>query len=562
MGALEELQDFVKTKVETIKKKFDNNANNAANPGQGDTTHGVLGGFPFVNYAMDQRITPRPLIIPRQKYTYLVEFHVNEKALLDGVNVTNLKRFLTDGKFYQQLKRIDHPKPTFAVETLRSYNKYIKLPTKMEFPPASMTFDDDATSMTAALIKEYINFYSHSGDVGTLLVSGTSNTSDAGPVRPTASPPNFNSPFGNDAFSFDQPNVGYNHLISNAETDTPRSHMESRHSMGLKLKPNYKRHFFDSIVIYDLGTEPNSINIYYFYKPVFTSIDHAGLDTEDRTSKVEVNVSFEYENYYFVVGRNAQEVSDSIKLLTGVAPPESIVRTLFTDYHGAMADKVNDGSTPVSEASPNPLTPMPDVDVPATVTPVPPPGEPGRPPGEISSEIEEVRQKIGGIASATSSAGATEEELNELTRLNRKLDELNSELSTSTEEVAEIQKREQAAPATQSAVENTKKQMAAATEPVDSTIENPSSKILDGRNRDQWQKVLETNISSVDFYQNRINAGLRLIEKSDTGVEGAQLLPEVIDGLNEQIAEDAEARSKAANTITIANEAIEQIDGS
>ncbi len=483
MGALEELQNFVKKKlgIET-KKKNDDSSKSSASPGQG-TTNGIIGGFPFVNYA-SERINLRPFMVPRQKYTYGVEFHVNPDALLDGVSITNIKKFLTNGNLYTQLKRIDHPKPSFAVETLRSYNKYIKLPTKMEFPPASITFDDDATSITMALIKEYINFYSHSGDVGSQLLSA-GNTSAAGSVRP----PNFNSSFGDDSFSFDQPNVGYNHLVANDATDTPRSHMDTRPSMGLKLKPNYKRHFFNSIVIYDLGTEPNSVNIYYFYKPVITSIDHAGLDTEDRSSKVEVTVNLEYENYYFAVGRNSREVADAIELLTGIRPPDAITSDLFGGYHGAMETKPIVGSEPVSKASKNPQAPLPSSQ---GTLPVDPFGTPPdvRSTGDIEAEREKVRQELAAIASATSNSGSTAESEFDTARLTNKLKLLDKELNKSTAVKADVSKKEQSTPATKSATENTKKQLQTAEKnKPENAIQNDSNLKVNGKTKDQWQAI-------------------------------------------------------------------------
>jgi len=449
MGALDTLQDFVQTKVEKVVNKVTGRGSkNAATPGRGDTTHGELPGFPFVNYA-SERVNVRPMIIPRVKYTYGVQFNINPDALLDGIAITNISKFLSgNGYLYQQLKRIDHPKPAFAVETLRSYNKYVKLPTKMEFPPASMTFDDDATSITTALLKEYINFYSYSGNVGSQLVQ-EGNTSSVGPTPP----PNFNSSFADTAFSFDQSNVGYNHLIANSATDQPRQHMNLRPSMGLKLKANHKRHFFDSIIIYDLGIDPNSVNIYYFYKPVITTIDHAGLDTEDRTSKVEITMNFEYENYYFAIGRNRLEVADAIELLTGVRPSKDITNNFFPNTHGAM------------EVIKVPKTPMPDSGGPDPIPlpgelPVDPYGAPGapRPPGEIEADIDRVRQELGGVAAASSSTGGDDPEATfEKMRLTNKLKLLNEELNDSAKIASDIQKAEQAAPATKSAAENTKK---------------------------------------------------------------------------------------------------------
>ncbi len=524
MGALDTLQNFVKKKISKKIKKEVTNAFNAATPGRGDTSKGTFGGFPFINYA-SERITLRPMMVPRQKYTYGVEFHINEDALLDGVAITNISKFVTNGNLYTQLKRIDHPKPGFAVETLRSYNKYVKLPTRMEYPPASMTFDDDNTSITAALIKEYINFYSHAGDVGTQLISA-GNTSDAGPVRP----PNFNSSFADSSFSLDDPNVGYNHLISNSATDQPRAFMNTRPSLGLRLKPNYKRHFFDSIVIYDLGTEPNSVNIYYFYKPVITTIDHAGLDTEDRTSKVEITINFEYENYYFAVGRNRVEVADAVELLTGIRPPDDITQNFFPNYHGAMKDKPDSTVVPVSKASANPMTPMPDTDSKPSIRgvdnlPVDPFGEPkeARPPGEVQAEIDTVRGDLADLASATSSTGGDDAETEfETARLTNKLKLLNAELNASAGAASAAQKVEQAAPATQSAVENTVKKEVSGI--VDKTaelideIENDDS-LTDEQKRNIIGRIEELGIAGVRRLANtlRRNNALPVIKNASNG---------------------------------------------
>jgi len=554
MGALDTLQDFVQTKVETVKNKLGFGTQNAATPGQGDTTHGALPGFPFVNYASN-RISIRPMIIPRQKYTYGVQFNINPDALLNGVAITNIPRFITDGYLYTQLKRIDHPKPAFAVETLRSYNKYVKLPTKMEFPPASMTFDDDNTSITTALMKEYINFYSHSGDVGSQLITA-GNTSGAGPVPP----PNFNKGFADNAFSNDQPNVGYNHLVANAETPDPRANMNTRPSMGMRLKPNYKRHFFDSIVIYDLGIDPNSVNIYYFYKPVVTTFDHAGLDVDDRTSKVEITMNFEYENYYFIIGRNRLEVADAIESLTGVRPSEEITNDFFPNTHGAMEDVPTSGSLPVSKVSPNPMTPLPDAEPPQTIVPVPAPVTPsGRPPGEIEDEIELVRGELTGIAARTSSTGGDDPEIEfEKTRLTNKLKALNAELNASTAVVAEAQKIEQAAPATQSAVENIKKQSAAEETPVANSITPPVEVGLLEQERDNWEDVLRKNEVLFDEYRAEDIEITRILFESSR--EGPNLSPAEKESYRQRRLVVLEGLGDAQSTIINSRAQIKRLD--
>ena len=119
----------------------------------------IENGWPFVNYASDERnfnsapggARSNTLSIPRMKFTYLVEFQINQRALANPI--TNIGEFIHgNGKLYTHLKSLDHPKPQMKMETLRSYNKWIKVPTTIEFPPATMAFHDDSTSVVSALI--------------------------------------------------------------------------------------------------------------------------------------------------------------------------------------------------------------------------------------------------------------------------------------------------------------------------------------------------------------------------------------------------------------------------
>jgi hypothetical protein len=261
-------------------------------------------GFPFINYAQRERNLSgiRPLHIPRPKYTFLVEFELNSAFILSPEqHVTNIVEFLPNGKLFTMLKTIDHPKPTMDVETLRSYNKYIKIPKKVEHPGLSMTFDDDSTSIAIALWKEHLNFYSHIGDIGSRLVGRNTNL-----------------------FSLNASNsIQENETLIAAQGGDVRNDMNIRPSLGLRLKPNNKRTFFELIKIYDLGTEPDSVNVYYYHKPVITSWDHQNLDKEDRSGKVEVTASFEFENYYFLIGQNRQKLADIIQLYLGFLPDEN-----------------------------------------------------------------------------------------------------------------------------------------------------------------------------------------------------------------------------------------------
>jgi len=254
-------------------------------------------GWPIANYAQSERNFQNqdgPMSIPRFKFTYLVEFKVNERVFENPVS--NLKEFLCNGKIYTQLKRIDHPKPEVKYETLRSYNKWIKIPTIIEFQGGSMTFDDDSTSVTQALWKEYMNFYSHLATVGENIGANTAS--------------NLSSSSASGDYQFTERLTG----------EEMRSSMSRRPSLGMKLKPNDMRHFFESIVIYDLGTEPDAINVYWFHNPVITVWDHENLDEEDRTGKVEVTANFEYESYYWTFGQNRGRLRDYISTILGFFP--------------------------------------------------------------------------------------------------------------------------------------------------------------------------------------------------------------------------------------------------
>ena len=337
---------------------------------------GLVKGWPFVHFGEDRYKPENYLVLPRPKYTWFAEFDINEEYLKSQRMVTNLDRFLKDDRrLYLNLKRIDHPKPNIPTETLRSYNKYVKVQTKVEYPPAQMTFDDDATSIIVALWKEYFAFYSHTGDVGFEKLLQNNNLVSAEE---------------DDNFAIDK-NIGahgYGHLVSVNGTE-PRNSMDIRGSMGMRLKPNAHRHFFERIVIYDLGTEPDSVNVYYYYRPVITAFDHSELDWEDRTGKVEVNVTFEYENYYFALGIPRLYVKDVIEKMTGQK-----VEGSFRESSSGVSTTHGDMITPEFASIPETAKTTPDTPTPVFSNPSPPVNEPSEGPPTPPSILEQQRQKI------------------------------------------------------------------------------------------------------------------------------------------------------------------------
>lgn len=342
----------------------------------------IMGGFPFVNYGVDRYATDRPLYIPRPKYTWFAELDINQDYLKSGRLSTNLDTFLdnNNNKLYLHLKRIDHPKPTVNTETLRSYNKYVKVPTKVEYPPAQMTFDDDATSIVMALWKEYLAFYSHVGDVGYKRLLQAENLVSADEDTALANDKQLDA-------------HAYGHLVSVDGTE-PRVDMEERASLGMRLKSNNHRHFFDRIVIYDLGTERESVNIYYYFRPVITAWDHGDLDWEDRTGKVEVNATFEYENYYFALGRRRGQVADVIERMTGFRPADTpafddIPGQNVSVMHGDMKAPQFPTLTNSSSQTDFPtLDVLPDVNFSGVTAPT------FREPQTVSRELDSIEEQI------------------------------------------------------------------------------------------------------------------------------------------------------------------------
>lgn len=263
-------------------------------------------GWPVVNYAQEERNMQTShngragaLSIPRFKFTFLVEFQFSPRALDNPI--TNLKEFVSDtGKLYTHLVSIDHPSPTFKVEKKRSYNKWINIPTQVEYPSASMMFHDDSTSVVQALWKEHLNFYTYQATIGD-TISGVQVQSNLGSSQEVNS------------FQFTDD------LVAQGGGEM-RSAMGRRPSLGMRLKPNDGRHFLESIVIYDLGTEPDAINVYWYHRPMITAWNHDALDKEDRTGNVRVNASFDYEGYYFTIGQNRGRLADYIQHILGAFP--------------------------------------------------------------------------------------------------------------------------------------------------------------------------------------------------------------------------------------------------
>ena len=236
------------------------------------------------------------IIMPRQKWTWIAEFEIN--PIVFSNSLTNLQQYLQNGKLYVNLKSIDIPKITFKQEKLRQYNQDRILLTKAEYPTCAMSMYDDSTSMVAALIKEYVNFYHETGDIGADIVDGSTWAQED---------EKYNAPeiLGQSVY-FGTPNV------------QNRLQDDVRQSLGMRLRGSTNRNFFYNITVYDYGSDPDSINVYYYNRPVFTSIDHDQLDWDDRGGRMAVNFQLEYEGFYSVIGQPRS--GGPLNALVGINP--------------------------------------------------------------------------------------------------------------------------------------------------------------------------------------------------------------------------------------------------
>jgi hypothetical protein len=277
-----------------------------ANSNVGNTAQ--LVGWPFVNYAVNLRrwgsdaggtSTRISINTPRHKHTWFAEF-VMGPGVVDML--TNVATFLEDGTLYSNLKKTDLPKPKIVTDKLRGYNRTYNIQKKIEYEPLTMRFYDDSTSMVMALVKDMIAFVNYSGELG-----GDRRQTNPGTV--------YNTEFSK--FSYNH--TGVQALAGNAG-DTIRSQMDTRPSLGMKLR-ECSRMFFESIIIYDLGTEPDSINIYTYYNPSLIAVEPEDRD-QGESGVVEVSLIFEYENYSLSTGQPKNAIQGNIdqQLQTGGSP--------------------------------------------------------------------------------------------------------------------------------------------------------------------------------------------------------------------------------------------------
>ncbi len=253
-------------------------------------------GFPETNYGVlwrnahesDRR--PNAMIIPRRKYTFLAEFTINPDYLSDiGSHVTNISTMTNDHTLIAPLVSIQRPQPKYRTETLNSYNRKYNVVLKEEMVNTTLVFHDDMASVAATILKEHRNFYHN--------VAGLKKRVSDIESLPTGS-------FVTDNLSYLQKRYG----------------TTSAQSMGMRLRKSSYISFFDSLTIYDLGGDPDSVNIDTFIYPTITDITRDGASYEDRTGNQGMSMAFNCTEHHSFVGVNTSEVSHIIEKML-MAPP-------------------------------------------------------------------------------------------------------------------------------------------------------------------------------------------------------------------------------------------------
>lgn len=216
------------------------------------------------------------LVIPRRPFTFIADFiygdHVN-KSLLSG----NSRQVTAN------IKSVEKPGYTFDVEVLNAYNTARPLTKRIQAKDITITFYDDSTSFITGMLRAYRSHYSYGG----LVTSASEVVEQASqseqpysrnqlPIRGVKAPP-ASSPsqlLGAETPEADAP-------APTASTGMP--------SFGLRP---IEVPFFDAIKIYDLGSEPTSVNVYTLINPVIKEINMPTLDYSDSAGQQEITVSF------------------------------------------------------------------------------------------------------------------------------------------------------------------------------------------------------------------------------------------------------------------------------
>ena len=235
--------------------------------------------------------------IPRQKFSFFADFKVSDGAYLG--------RFFEDiprGSLMNSVKSFDMPTVSYEVEEVPQYNRVRQVIKKQTRKDISVTLYDDSTSYIRGLLAAYRAHYTFAP----LVEPGFT-------IR------------GEGAVSFDTP-------IDIQGDAYPSTGMRS-----------VDRPFFETISLYDLGSEPSSANIYHMIRPTIKDISSGGFDYSDNDGPREITVVFAYEELIERIGVNWSEMSNLVDMPQIWADDFQFGRDLREEVNGTVESLSRDG---------------------------------------------------------------------------------------------------------------------------------------------------------------------------------------------------------------------------
>lgn len=242
-------------------------------------------------------------VVPRDSFTFFIEFGFNPE-------LDNAKSY---DELYNQsnsifVKSFTKPGFSFDVETLRSYNTNYKLKKKKEFNDLTLVVYDDTRSKARQLINNYDRHYHADYNNASRNQHGTNLSHD-----------------GNNS------NKSLAERLVTSNNDV---------TFGLKSRSADKSKFFSYIRLYDLGTNPDAMQIYTIYDPIFKSVDAVTLDYTDGSGMQEVNISIEYTYYDTYENNDSAEFHKSEGLFAKHLNKSVIEERLPDEKYGSIVDDV------------------------------------------------------------------------------------------------------------------------------------------------------------------------------------------------------------------------------
>ena len=210
------------------------------------------------------------LVLPRRPFTFIVEFvfgnHINRDLLASNARGVTAS-----------IKAAEKPGFTYETEVLNAYNTPRIITKRVVTKDTTITFYDDATSYVTGMLRAYRAHMTYAGMV-----------QDASEVIPAAAE---GSGYWNRPTSKGETAVPAVASLAGAETEDGTEVTNASTLPSFGLRP-LSVPFFETIRIYDLGSEPASINVYTLINPVIKEVNMPTLDYSDGGGQQEITVSF------------------------------------------------------------------------------------------------------------------------------------------------------------------------------------------------------------------------------------------------------------------------------